>query len=136
LRFLLLTLLVFFDRLVPISLFVTVFIVMSWRGRLERIFLWAIILGLMHDVMWVMRLGIMSLFLLAASLMVSVLRQWFERGVIPVVMVTAAVIELIYQWWWGGSVVWSYLVIQAIISGLLWWLLGLGSRQEEVYLKG
>ena len=134
-RLLLLLLLLPVDRVAPISLFVTVGVVVFWLGKRNTVFFWALLIGLMHDVLWIRQLGYMSIFLIVLALLVGLLSVRFERGVWLLVMLTGLLAEIGYRFYLGLPWSLSLAFGQAFVTLVLWFLVGWGKQDEEVYLK-
>lgn len=130
-RFVLISLLVLFDRVIPISLVILVGVVLAWQGRWQKVMTWMVMLGLVHDVMWVRPLGSMSLVMVVIGGVIVFLRQRFERGTMVLVGSSVVVAEVVYQWWVSGGVAWQWVGAQLVLGLGLWYLMGVGVREED-----
>lgn len=133
--FLILILAILFDPFTSISLTVTATVLIAWNYKIRPALIAAFILGILVDIAAQKTLGVSSLILLGVAGITLAVSQILEAEMTWVLIILAVAAEAIWQLYFTGSLALNNLLLQAIATGLLWFIGLILKRQEGVYLK-
>jgi cell shape-determining protein MreD len=133
--FIILILAILFDPFTSISLTVTAAVLIAWNYKIRPALIAAFILGILVDIAAQKTLGVSSLILLGVAGITLAVSQILEAEMTWVLIILAVIAEAVWQLYFSGSLTLNNLLLQAIATGLLWFIGLILKRQEGVYLK-
>jgi hypothetical protein len=123
------------DRLSPFSWFIVVAGLLAWKLKPNQVFSASIVLGMIHDVIWVEDFGWMSLGLVVLSGITLLSRSKLGNSAFWLWLAMLGVYQFGYSLLLHQRMPWVLAIVQMLVGVVLWRLVTHSKRSSEVYLQ-
>lgn len=123
------------DRLMPFSWFIMVAGLLAWKLKPKELFVSSILLGIVHDVIWVEDFGWMSLGLVVVSGIILFVRSKLGNSAFWLWLMLLAIWQIGYNFFLHQKLSWVEIVAQLLVASVLWRLVTRTKNSSEVYLQ-
>ena len=126
---------ILFDQFIPLSLLITTTLMLSWFSSYRLAVPLIAFLGLIDDLTQARLMGITSIVLVLLSGLVLGLKEQFSQRAVSILIGVAIIAELLWQIWRVGEVSVLWVMLQGLVCGVLWWLIGSVRVGKGMYLR-
>ena len=123
------------DRLTPFSWFIVVTGLLAWKLKPKELFVSSILLGIVHDVIWVEDFGWMSLGLVILGGATLFARNKLGNSAFWLWLALLAIYQFVYSFFLHQKLPWVLVMMQILVASLLWRLVTRTKNSSEVYLQ-